>query len=1282
MAAQSTIFPIFLRAEYREGQLQGFISEAKRSADMAKAEFRSVGAVLDEALSRKRNTSGSLDLGIDELKAEAAAQRARAIAAREVAEATARIAPAQAKAGVSLTASTAAARTYANEMDRLANELEQQVRVQNLVQAELNKTASATDLVTSAARRGTTARGNVINSARSERTAFIQLGQQMQDMTVQAQLGTNAFIIMGQQLPQAAFALSGLADSANKTKAAVGRLATFLSGPWGAAVFVGLAVLGPFVQKLFEAGNEADKARVKTFNFVDGLDVLKLSAEDATAAMDQLASSLRGAITLQGDFLRGEVAIARQSATTLQAQIDADQAELTRLRQQRSGPGANLLPTLFGPSGAELRRERQLQDRLSANRDRLGPALENAGLAAVAEANRNIAEASDPLLRQINDIDEAIARLNRRREQTVRSNDPLADGNLSQADFQRQLDSLASQRAALEVQQRESRKSKRSDRSGEVAARRAALAAEQLVDFGKDAAEQIQRINERFNEQPRLIDAADQATRRLNEIIKELGERKPANFETLIEEARKAEQVIKDAMQRPIEDILRLSEERLAVEQLLAQGRVDEAVALQEIQRLQEQIGELTDAQKDDIRDTIALEGQKTRELRAQAELMELQADVARTVADSLRDLFSGRGTFNDLIKNFRQSLQDLQGARLFEDLFGPAFRQLEEELRGNTPQGRANARYTAEVEKTADTTARLESTFDSLGQAATDLNDRLTKAAFPGYNPGGAANDNFADPRFSLARTIAEGAGLGGITVRGNRAVKVDVQRKSIKDLADTMAKATVAPLVAELEGLLGPKFAAQLGGVLSGALAGLVRGGKPGAVLGGAQGLTDALNSDGDSKFLGKLSAKLGEALDATQTGTTVNQLGTALGIKGSKSGAQIGAAVGKLSGIPGGEIIGAIAGNIIGGLVKGTPRGSATIGGVGGSLGVSGTRGNSNNLREAAGDLAGSVIDAVADIAKQLGASVDAARGGVSIGLRNDDIRVDTTGRGITKTGNGAIDFGDDAEAAIAFAVQDLINDGVITGLRASEQRLLQAGRDVQAALEDVLTFRSVFDRLQQIKDPVGFAVTQLNREFENLIELFTRAGASAEEFAQLEELYGLERARAIEEATSRTSDALKQLLNDLKIGDSGLSLRSRRSNALGQFNDLAGRVAAGDSSAFDDFAEISQQLLDIERQLFGSTQSYFDRLAQITALTEQAIAGQGNVVGIGATLPGSPFDDRTEINRSIDQQTAEVTGWLRAINDNLIALSPAQRIESFAGSTTNNRGSVLPSAVQNF
>lgn len=1132
-------------------------------------------------------------------------------------------------------------------------------------QAEVAAAAARNNL-TAATKAGTTARGNVINSVRAERTAFTQLGQQLQDVGIQYQMGTSALTIFTQQLPQAAFALSGLADSTDRTKAAVGRFATFLSGPWGGAIVVATALLGPFIMQLFESGKAADESSKSQRTLTEVLQDQKASQEEVNAALDEyinLQKRSKQETLASLSVKAAEIATDLRQAAAIREKVSARIADLRAAQANLRQAGER---GTFGFGAAAD----QLQPLLDANEASIAKLTQAAGAVRVEVANRISQVNSDSseqiregfaLLRQeaernIKDVGQLSARLTQLRRDEAAA--LAADGRSSGSD---------SPRART-----------RSGRSAEAADRQRAAAAAQLAEFGSRAAEQIQRINERFDEQPRLIDQASQAGRQLDDIIADLEKRKPLNFEQMISDARDAKAAIEDAVKRPVEDILRRSNERLAVERLIAQGRVDEAVALQEIQRLQEQIGDLTEEQKQDIRDQIALEGQKTRELRAQAELLELQADVARTVADSLRDVFSGRAGVGDFIKNFRQSLQDLQGARLFEDLFGPAFRQLEEELRGNTPQGRANARYTAEVNKTADTTARLETSFDSLADAATALNDRLMAAASPGFggNLTGRSGAAIASGIFTPSGLGAFGAaalGARGIRVNGDRPVKVDVQRRSIKELAETMANATVTPLVAELEDLLGPKLAAQLGTVLSGVLAGLVRGGKPGAVLGGLQGL---FGKDSD---IGKV---LGKALDGTETGTTVNGIGRALGIRGSRTGAQIGGALGAATGIPGLNIAGAVLGNIVGGLLKKTPRASATIGGVGGALGITGVTGTSRSLRDAANGLAGSVLSAVEDIARQLGATVDAARGRVSIGQRKDNLRVDPTGRGITRVDRGAIDFGDDTEAAIAFAVQDLINDGVITGLRASEQRLLQAGRDVQTALEDVLTFRSVFDRLQQFKDPVGFAVTQLNREFESLIELFTRAGASAEEFAQLEELYGLERARAIEEATQRTSDSLKQLLQDLKIGDSGLSLRARRSNAVTQFDALAARVAAGDSSAFDDFAEISQQLLDIERQLFGSTQSYFDRLAQITALTEQAIAGQGNVTGIGTTLPASPFEYRTEINRSIDQQTVEVTGLLRAINDNLIALNPAQRIETFSGSTGNGRSSVLPGAVQNF
>lgn len=1267
----------FLPLVAAQQRLDAVMDEANRLYDAGAISLQRYAQVTDAAEDQFREVENRLNgvTAAQERKAQLdreaeAAQRGLAASAAQLrAELDPMFAAQQrfdqelARADALLEAGTISTREYAAA---------QQLARDNLRQAAQAATATA-ETTERVRKAGTTAAQSVINSQRASRTAFIQLGQQMQDVAVQAQLGTSAFLIFGQQVPQAAFALSGLADSANKTQAAVGRVATFLSGPWGAAIFIAIAALGPLVQKFFEAGDEADKARAKTFNFADGLDVLKLSAQDATAAMDQLAGSLRSAISLQGNFLRGEIAIARQSAITLQAQIKSDQAELSKLRQQRTGFGANVLPSLFGPSGTDLRREQELQRRLEANRASLGPALEAAALASVAEANRNIAEASDPLLRQINEIDDAIARLNRRREQTVIRDDPLADNNLSQADFQRQLSDLARRRAVIEESQRESRKTPRKGTEAAERRRKAAEAKrqireqEQLAKFAEQAAEQVARINERFDEQPRLIDQAAQATRQLDDVIAELEKRKPLGFEQLVQEAEDAKGTIEDALLRPFELIRQESEQRLAIETLIAQGRTDEAVALQEIYRLEQQNGEISEDRKRDIEAIVIAEQERLRVLRDQQAVFNAQLDVVQTVRRDLTDILSGRST--DFFGNFQQALQDLQGQRLFESLFGDTFRQIEEELQGKSPQGRANAAYVAEVNKTVSTTARLETAVSDLADTITAANDNIAGTGIAATSAGGF------NPQLALVQSVLESAGLSGlsgITVSGNRPRETEIARVSISDLATRISRGISESIGVELEEVFGPRFAAMFGDIVGGAIAGQVTGGTTGAVLGGLQGLTASIPG------FGGISEGLGALGQGAGIGTQLNGIIKAIGLPNSSTGSQIGGALGTPFGQPG-QVIGSIAGSIIGGLLKGTPRGSATIGGVGGGLGITGTVGNRGSLKDTANDLAGSVVDAVNRIAEQLGASVNAGAGRVSIGQRKDSLRVDPSGRGATKIGNGAIDFGDDTEAAIAFAVRDLIQDGVITGLRQSEERLLKAGNDIEAALEDVLTFRSVFDRLEEIRDPLGGAIRRLNTEFEGLIELFERAGASTEEFADLEELYNLERARAIEEATDRVVGSLKQLLNDLTIGDSGLSLRSRRASAVSQFDALAARVAAGDTTAFDDFADISQQLLDIERQLFGSTQSYFDRLAQVTDLTEQAIADQTNVTGIGAGAP-SPFDDSTAIARSIEAANSEQVGWLRAINDNLIALNPGVRpVVSVGG---GSGGGFFPSLIQNF
>lgn len=1233
MANQSSVFPIYLRAEYRnDGQgFSRFQSDAQRAAQAAKREFEGVRTALDAALSRPRNTAGSLDLGVEELKRAALAQQQIAAAAREVANATKAAASANGQFDAAMSRSTRAAFELANAEERVSREMMEQVAALEAVQRELNQTASATDLVTQANRRGTTANQNVINSQRASRTAFIQLGQQLQDVAVQAQMGTNAFLIFGQQAPQAAFALSGLADSANRTQRAIGNVATFLSGPWGAAVFVAVAALGPLVAKLFESEEAADASSRAQRSLAQVLG-------DTTSSYDELTKALRdynreqergqqttlNTLKAQAAQIASNLETAASIRQKIKAELELFQAEV---RRGPTGPGgqgqigalagANVLAGQLAQQEALIK---ELQAGARNTNVQLAVEFAKINTDSAARINATYDDLAEQAKKRFTDLEGLTARL---------------------TEIERQ------RKAALDAD----RASGRSDRSGAAAERRRIREVEQLAKFGEDAAETIKRLNERFDEQPRLIDAAAQATRQLDGIIADLEKRKPLGFEDLISQARDAKLTVEDALLRPIELIRQESEQRLAIEEALAAGQLDRAAALQEIFRLEQQIGILNDEQRADIEDIVVREQQRLRLLRDQQAVFNAQLDVLGTVRRDLTDILSGRSA--DFFGNFRRALQDLQGARLFESLFGQAFRDIENELQKSTPQGRANAAYVQQVERTASATERV-------GDAAVDLAEEFDRAF--GIMRGGsfgAANDNGFSPRGTMAQAALDMIGLGGITVTGNRRQPVDISRLSVTDLAKRISDGIGIGIKGPLEEVLGPRFAALLGDVIGGFIAGKVTGGTPGGIIGALKGVINlARDKDGNlSKTLGSIDKALGKAGEGAAVGTQVAGLGKALGIKTSSLGGQIGGTIGSFIPIPGGQIIGAIAGSLLGGLLKSTPRASATIGGVGGGLGLTSVTGTSASLRDAASGLGGGVLETINRIAEQLGASVNASAGSVSIGQRKGNIRVDPRGGGVTKIGNGAIDFGQDSEAAIAFAVRDLIQDGVITGLRQSEQRLLRAGSDIQAALQDVLTFRSVFDRLLEIRDPVAFATQQVDREFDRLRDVFVRAGATEAEFADLAALKEIERTRAIQEVTDRVVGSLRQLLNDLRIGDNGLSLRDRRSNAVGQFDALAARVAAGDSTAFDDFADISRQLLDIERQLFGSTQAYFDRLNQVTTLTERAISGQSNVSPMGVL---GPAQEQANIARVIESTGAEQLSVLRAINDNLIlSMNPALR-----------------------
>lgn len=439
-------------------------------------------------------------------------------------------------------------------------------------------------------------------------------------------------------------------------------------------------------------------------------------------------------------------------------------------------------------------------------------------------------------------------------------------------------------------------------------------------------------------------------------------------------------------------------------------------------------------------------------------------------------------------------------------------------------------------------------------------------------------------------------------------------------------------------------------------------------------------ALQMKGFSLALGMTAASLAGG------GGTASQIGGLIGsIGGEKLGGKLlGKALGSFAG-PVGAIVGGLLFSILPSLFRGAPRGSATIGNVGGSLGITGVTGNNKDRKAAATGAGSSLIDAIFNIANQLGGGVDASRGSVSIGMRKDAFVVDPRGRGETKTKKGAISFGSDQEAAIRFAISDLIKDGVITGISQTAQNLLRGGGDISKQVEKALLIGQIPKLLQQRLDPLGAALDELADKFDKVKAALVEGGASAEEFAQARQLWELEKADAIK-SVGAAAQTLKDFLASLNAGsNSPLSLREQRAEAEKQLAPYltqistaeaaraeverlkasgadAATIAAAEAkartsaSAIDQqgFANASQLLLSISRQTNASGSVFFSDFDRIRALTGQAIGFVDQATARGA-------DGRDPFGSAIAQNTGDMAailadhtkllqGILGAVNDN--------------------------------
>jgi hypothetical protein len=459
------------------------------------------------------------------------------------------------------------------------------------------------------------------------------------------------------------------------------------------------------------------------------------------------------------------------------------------------------------------------------------------------------------------------------------------------------------------------------------------------------------------------------------------------------------------------------------------------------------------------------------------------------------------------------------------------------------------------------------------------------------------------------------------------------DGMRDAVSGAMDMLGIRVNGAVGNQLRGLLQPGgIAGQAGDVAKSVTEGLKNSGlkiSPESI--------DKISGAIGSVVAGAAYGQLGGSVFGSITGGKQSQLGSAVGgVLGKVAGdalgktvsTAVGGALGKTLGSaagPIGAIAGGILGSVVGGLFKKTVKGSAGISTGNGSIEAGSASGTNATVKGQASTLAGSVAAGLQSIAEQLGAQITGSSN-VQIGMYKDKLRVSTNGTPIGGKGSSGAQTFTDETAAIKYAIQDALMDGVISGISAASLKILKSGQDLERALTKAMLIESVPKDLKAMLDPLGAAVDELNRKFQKTVDALKEGGATAEQMAQAQQLYDLQ-LEQVKSSTAAASQGLKDFLTGLKVGSSSpYSLRDQEAAAKATLNPFLQQIAAGQTVDQGKYQAAASTYLDIERQLYGSTQQYFDAVDAVQAATNVLIRTFDNVKPI-STSTESPFAKAT-------------------------------------------------------
>lgn len=1007
-------------------------------------------------------------------------------------------------------------------------------------------------------------RAKVANTAAAgrQRAAYQQLGFQVQDVFQQFALGINPLVILAQQGGQVTSAFAMMGNTQEGTQSKFTRFMTFLSGPYGAALFGAVTIGGLLAQALFENADAAEAADA--------------ASEKLAKRVDDMATFFdlgTGAILRQNEALIANARLKRLDE--IDAIRAAQQARGGQIRSLVRGsmPGDVSFGGTFGnETGRVAIRRSGPSDLVRAlNAANGGKEIEDALVAIGRSDSTNAQRARE------------IARL---RAEAANDAQELARLNLEE-------DSLRTGRLAdeLRTDKDRSKPAGRTRRDGGAA--RIAREAQQLLDFTASTEERVQRITEQFDAQPRLVDQVAKASRELDSIQAEVEKRlagQPEKMKEITAAIEAARGPVEDSLLRPFREMEEAGDRQLEQMLLVLQGRESEAEALQRIQQYEERNGELTEEQRQGILAQVEAERELGRLIEDRGRKLSIYNASIDDTRAALEDLLSG-GSGSDFLRSMEQNFKQLQGRLLTEELFGDALRELEDFASGRASLKTQTERLVEDLAKPGPVANKLASAMDEAANKINQAAQRIASMGLASNVPNAVATASGALGQ--VDKTSGEIVVQAGATGKGP--VEVTFAPTALQFMERTWStgfKTALKPL----ESLIGTKLLNGLGDVFGGAMAGRAQGGDIGAILGGLKSIEGL--PDGLKKVLGGADGA-GGAFGGAVAGFRTSQFMDALGIGNTKSGAAIGGAIGSAIPIPGADIIGSIAGGLIGQALKPAKRGSATITSVDGDAT---SRGNDQQRIQASLGLAGGVQQRLRQIAEEFDAEIGSFA--VSIGQRGKNFRVDTSGSGKTKTKRGAIDFGEDEEAAVAFALRDAISDGAIKGLSAAIQKALNSNPDVDRAIKEALKVRDVEELLEGIGGKIQKEVRDFDRQADERLRIARDYGF---DIVEIERINAEERSKIIEDILEDRVGALQDLLNDLVFGDLAEgTLSERRQRLLEEIGKAEADAAKGIDGAADRLADLNRRLIQLSRDAYGTAgNEYASDRAQAIASAERII-----------------------------------------------------------------------------